>query len=456
MTASPSTALPNESRPLQRLRGLIGRDTNVVIASVIVTNLLRAISTVILTRLLVPEIFGMSGIIGAISFAAAMASDLGFQAFVVRHQDGDKPEFLDTVWTIAVIRAAVLTTTLAVLATPIANILAKPELAPLIALSSLSFVIEGLASLTLLTAIRNRQLIRLSLSELSVLAVQIVVGIVLAYLWRDIWALLVALLISSVLKTALSYIIFSGARRRFAFDRGYARDLWHFARYVTGSSIITLILLQSDKLVLARLMPLEDFGLYILAGNLVAAPLAFTTAYASRVLYPAYAQLWRDGVDDLCRQFYAKRWGPSLLYSFAAGGLIGSAPLVISILYDPRYAGAGLYLQLLALNPFFALASNSANEALTATGRIEATLQASISKLVWLAIAAPIGFVFGGEIGLVAAVGLMEVPALLVKWIQMHRAGLLRLGYEMLFLSAGAAGTLIGAVANWLLIGSLG
>ena len=61
-----------------------------------------------------------------------------------------------------------------------------------------------------------------------------------------------------------------------------------------------------------------------------------------------------------------------------------------------------------------------------------------------------------GRIGLVAAIGLMEVPALLVKWIQLHRAGLLRLGYEMLFLSAGAAGILIGAVANWLLIGSLG
>jgi O-antigen/teichoic acid export membrane protein len=239
--------------------------------------------------------------------------------------------------------------------------------------------------------------------------------------------------------------------RRIAFERRYARELWNFARFVTSSSIITLLLLQCDKLVFGRIMSLDNFGLYILAGNLASAPLAFTSAYSSRVLYPAYAQLWREGHDNLRAQFYAKRRLPSLLYTFAAGGLIGSAPLIVAILYDPRYAGAATYLRLLTIMPLFALASNSANEALTATGRIRVTFQATVTKLVWLAVAGPVGYRMGGELGLVAAVGLMEVPAVLLKWIQMHAADLLDLRQELHFFAAGAIGVLVGASGDYLL-----
>jgi O-antigen/teichoic acid export membrane protein len=427
------------------------RDTNVVVASVVLNNLLRAVSSVILTRLLVPEVFGIAGLIASVSFTVGLASDLGFQAFVVRHRDGDKPRFLDTVWTIAVARSILLTLLLVMLASPIASLFGKPELAPLIAVSSLTFLIEGVASLTLLTALRHRMILRLSLLELAVAILQLVLATIFAYLLRSYWAILIAILVSSAFKSLLSYLLFPDAVRRIAFDPQYIRDLWGFARFVTGSSIITMVLIQCDKLVLAGVMPLDSFGLYILAGNLASAPLAFTSAYASRVLYPHYSQLWRDGVEDLRTLFYARRWLPSLLYTFSAGGLIGAAPLIIAILYDPRYAGAAIYLQLLAISPLFALASNSANEALTATGRIRATFQASLAKLAWLGVAGPIGYLTGDVIGLIAAVGLMEPAVVVFKWFQLHRAGLLDLGKEMILLLAGVGGIAAGMAGDYLL-----
>lgn len=438
---------------IRRLLEIAQRDTNVVVIFVVINNLLRAVSSVILTRLLVPEVFGIAGVIGSISFTVAMASDLGFQAFVVRHADGDNRRFLDTVWTISLLRSAFLTVLLMALAEPIALLFDKPELAPIIFVSSLTFIIEGVASLSLLTALRNRQILRLSLLEAAVVVIQIVFAATLAYFWRNYWAILVAMLISSAFKALLSYTMFPDSARRFAWEPRFAKDLWKFARFVTGSSLISLVLAQSDKLLLARLMPLDDFGLYILAGNLASAPLAFTGAYASRVLYPTYSQLFREGADNLRAQFYAKRWMPSLLFTFAAGGLIGSAPLVITILYDPRYANAAIYLQILAISPMLALASNAANEALTATGRIRATFEASVAKLIWLVIAAPIGFYYGGPIGLVLAVAMMEVAALALKWWQMHRASLLDIRQELIFLAAGGAGILIGTIGDQIIRG---
>jgi O-antigen/teichoic acid export membrane protein len=434
-----------------RIAALALRDTNVVVAFAVFQNLMRAVNGMILTRLLVPEAFGITGVIGSIAFTAAMLSDFGFQAFVVRHEKGDTARFLDTIWTISLIRSALLTVALVALSQPIANFFAKPELAPMIEISALSFIIEGLASLTLLTAIRKRMILRLSLLESGVTIFQIVAGVILAWLWRDVWAVLVSLIVGSAVKSLLSYAMFPDARRRLAFDSAYARDLWRFARFVAGSSMITLLVMQCDKLILARLMPLDDFGLYILAGNLASAPIAFTTAYASRILYPSYAEYWRSRQEGLRQLFYARRWLPSLLYSFAAGGLIGSAPLLVTLLYDHRYAETADYLRLLALTPFFALASYAASETLVATGRVVVTLQAGITKLVWLVIAAPGAYFLMGKMGLVAAIGLMELPALLLKWVQMQRIGLLDLRKEAIFLGMGLCGIAVGAAISGLL-----
>ncbi|MEE4453632.1 oligosaccharide flippase family protein [Novosphingobium resinovorum] len=431
-----------------RLGALALRDTNVVVASVVLNNLLRAVSSMILTRLLAPEVFGISGVIASLQFTVALASDLGFQAFVVRQEDGGRKRFLDTVWTVALLRSVLLAAALAALALPVSRALARPDLMPLIAASSLVFLIEGLASTSLLSALRDRRILRLSVVEIAALVVQIAVSAGLAWLRGDYWAILGGMLAGAALKSLLSYAAFPDSARGLALDRATLRGLWAFARYVTGSSVIYLLVTQCDKLVLAKVMPLDQFGFYVLAGNLASAPLGFAANYASRVLYPSYAALWREGATDLRARFYARRRLPSLLYAAATGGIIGSAPLVVGVLYDPRYAEAALYLQILCVSSLLALPSCAANETLTATGRISATFEASMAKLAWLGLAGVAGYLIWGQFGLVLAVGLMEAAALGFKWLRMRQAGLLDMTQELAFLAAGAGGILLGLGAD--------
>jgi O-antigen/teichoic acid export membrane protein len=290
--------------------------------------------------------------------------------------------------------------------------------------------------------------LRLSLLELAALIAQILLSFALAVIWKNYWAILISMLVGSAFKTLMSYLLFPKSLHKLAFDKDYIKELVNFARFVTGSSIISLLLLQGDKFVLGRLMSLDDFGFYILAGNLASAPLAFASAYSSRVLFPTYSQAWREEARNLRQLFYAKRRLPSFLYCFAVGGLIGSAPLVIGLLYDPRYAPSALYLQILAITSLFALTSNSANEALTATGHINTTLQASIAKLAWFCVAAPLGFYLFGVLGVAFAVGLTEIPAVIFKWVRMRSVGLLDLRQELLFLIVGITGIIIGIAGS--------
>lgn len=443
---------PDDPRRFGRVWQWLRRDTSVVLGAVVALNLLRVVSSVILTRLLAPEIFGAVGVIWSLMFVLAMISDLGFQAFVVRHGEGDDARFLDSIWTIRLIRAAVLTIVLAVIAGPVAALLGKPGLAPLIAVAAGQFLIEGFSSLSLITALRNQQLLRLSLLELAAALIQLAGSILLALLWHNAWAIVVAMLVSSVAKTWLSYAMFPDTRRQWRPDRRQAAELWGFARFVTGSSIVSMLLLQADKVVLSRLLPLDAFGLYVLAGNLAMAPLGFTSAYATRVLYPLYARIWRETPDLLRARFYAVRRKASLLYMTGAGVLIGGAPVVVAILYDARYADAARYLSLLAITPMLALGSAAANEALTASGHVRATFHAGLVRLAWLAVLGPVGFVWQGPIGLVAAVGTMEASTLVYCWWALHAVGLFDAGEELVLLGAGGAGVAAGCAASAVLL----
>jgi lipopolysaccharide exporter len=428
------------------------RDTNIVICTVVATNLLRMISGMVLTRLLVPEVFGIVGLIGSISYILTMLSDLGFQAFVIRHKDGNTPYFLDVIWTVRLLRATALCVILILLSEPIAMLLGNPGIWPAITVSAVLFLIEGASSLSVITALRDRQLGRLSTLDIIGVVTQVAASVVLALVWRNYWAIIWAILISNTVRTILSYVLFPGSRRRFRLNRQYSDELWRFARFITGSSIITMLLMQSDKIVLARLLPLDMLGLYMLAGNLALAPMAFTYAYASRVLYPAYAHVWRENPDDLKRVYYAKRWKISMLYMLAAGGLIGVGPLIVAILYDPRYAGAAVYLRWLAITPLLGLATCSANEALTASGRVHVTFHANIAKLAWLAAFGPASFMLWGPIGLVACVGTLETPTLIYSWVQLHRFGLFDPRNEMILAALGGFGIGLGYGVSAILV----
>lgn len=427
-----------------RWRRLAGSGVALVAGTVIVTNAMRLVSTIVLTRLLSPEDFGATAIFAAIVIVLQMVSDLGFHLFVVQHRDGDDPRFLDVVWTIRLVRSVLLTLLLAALSGPLAALIGKPLLAGAIAVTALYFVIEAASSMSLITTVRRQRLFRLSVIDVAVIGFQIALGLFLAWRWESYWAIVWAGLAGGALKAALSYLAFPGRAPRLAFDRAIFDELWRFGRTIVGAHTVQVALAQLDKFVLARLFPLGVFGLYGLASNLAAAPAAFTAMYPNRVLLPVMAQAWRDDPATLPRVYYACRRRVMLLYMAAMGAFVGLAPAIVAIVYDPRYADAGGYLAILAVAPLFALNNCAAREALIVVGRVQALLYANLVRLGWLALAGTGGYVAFGPIGFIAAIGAIELPALGYNWWELRRAGLLDAREEVAMLGAAGAGVALG------------
>jgi lipopolysaccharide exporter len=424
-------------------------ETAYVTYSYIATNLIRLFSTVILTRILSPDDFGAISIVTSVIVTVTMLSDVGFNPFVIRHSDAFKKSFTDTVWTIRLARSIFLSSILFLIAGPVAEFMNKPELINLIRALSVVFIFEALPSMAWIIAVRERRLAKIATVDVAGALVQLASMVIFALVFKSYWAVVPASIVTWLFKIFMSYRFFPNSSNRIHCERIYAKELLNFAKFVAPSSAITLLLSQSDKIVLARLMPIDQYGLYMIAFSLAYAPLGFVGSYASRILYPRYADVWRSDPEGLPAAYYATRRKISLLYQIGCGILVGAAPLIIEILYDARYSAAGFYLVILASGSLTLLENTAAREALIAAGRVNATLAANIIRLSWLIVAAPAGYFLFGIPGMLVGFVSIEAAALMYNYKQLISLSIFSLKETALLLAASTVGIVAGACAYY-------
>lgn len=438
---------PRVSLPSVAAR-VLGGATGVLALTTIGTIVIRTLSSLILTRLLTPSVFGLVGIMMSLFFTLAMITDLGFESFIVRHVSGERKHFLDAIWTVHAARGVVLALAGSLLAPVIAWALQKPELLLPLVFASWTLAINGFASFSLIVALRLGQSKKLSILDLMLGTFQTCLCICLAIFMRNIWAFIVSMIAQSILRTVLSYTLFTGSSMRFTIDRVLYREFFAFSRVVLSSSLLTLLLSQSDKFFLARVLSLGEFGLYTLATSLTSVPIGFVGAYVGRIVFPIYARTWLTDRDAIGNVYYAALRRTAALYAFGSGCLIGGAPLLVSVLYDKRYRDAGLYLSLLAISAALRLPTLAAAEVMTATGHIKVTLYLNVLRVVWLVVAGPIGYWAQGAPGVILVVGLLELPTLVFSWVWLSRSHILNLRRECLYLAIVCGGAVLGVVAS--------
>lgn len=74
------------------------------------------------------------------------------------------------------------------------------------------------------------------------------------------------------------------------FRMALLRSVWSFAAGMTGLSVVTLLLTQTDKILLSKLLPLEVFGHYMLAAS-VASASVFVAGPLFNAVFPRFSQL---------------------------------------------------------------------------------------------------------------------------------------------------------------------
>ena len=386
-------------------------------------QVLRLINNVVLSRLLTPPLFGMMLIVNTIRTGVELLSDVGISQNIIRHRRGDDPVFYDTAWTVQAIRGVLLGTACFFSAKLVAQLFDSPGLAQILPVVSLFFVFQGLDSVSRSLLQKGLAVDKLSKFELISAALSVAIHIILALISPTIWALILGSIFTGAVSLIGTYMLMPGLRHRFIIDRPNLRELLQFGRWIFVSSLIYFVAMNFDRLYFARHITLTQLGIFGIARTLSDMLSVFVTHASSLILFPMVAAMRGSAADIRGKLLRGRR----LLLLATAIGLAGFTAVsdrVVGILYDPRYAEAGLLLPVLALGTWFAILSSINDSIMIGLGHSKISAAGNFAKLVSYIIGVPLALAWRGLDAAIIVLSAGEMVRYLTLWVASRREGL--------------------------------
>jgi lipopolysaccharide exporter len=335
---------------LNRTDGTLGRKTVRSAVWVAVSNaglaLVSIIRTVILARLLVPEVFGLFSICLLVQRGVEIFTETGLGAALVHRQDR-VIEARHTVFTMMVIRGFVVSAIVIILAPFVAAYYEQPVLGPCIQVIAAGFILVGFTNTN--TELHRRELNFKSLTYLAqaTAVVSLIVTVALAYFIRSIWALVIGQFLTVLAGVILSYLMIEG-RPKFHWDRGLARELLSYGKFITGVAIFGFIAQEIDNAVVGKMLGMESLGFYVIAYKLASLPATHFSRVTARMMFPVCSKLQND-LPAMRNMFFKVVEFVGHLAIPVAVGMALMAPEIIQTLYGERWLAAVPALRVLCI-----------------------------------------------------------------------------------------------------------
>lgn len=253
-----------------------------------IERLLDFVSILVLARILAPDDFGLVAI--AASFVTIIE---GLSAFdvnkaLIRARD-EKRSLYDTAWTLSALRG-VLT---ALIMLSIAPFVTDGRVGAALAVLALSPLLTGLANPRFVMFERDLVYSKLAVLTLGAKVVSIAVTLWIAIVYRSYWSLIIGLLVGSLLSTILSYVL-RPYRPRISLAR--FSDIFGFSGWLSLTSVVTTLSMETDKIIVGRLLGLADAGLYFMTQKIGVLPTRELISPLQRILFPSFSELSQDEV----------------------------------------------------------------------------------------------------------------------------------------------------------------
>jgi O-antigen/teichoic acid export membrane protein len=400
------------------------------VASVGVQYPLRLASNLILTRLLLPEAFGMIAIITVLQVGLYLFTDIGLMQSVMRDKRGAEPQYLRVAWVVQVIRGIAITLLMVAvgflimwlgpkLAAP-NTIYADPVLPWLIVFSSLSLLCKGLESTNVLLAMREMRQKQVVGIDIAAQLLGIAIMVPLAWYTESVWALAIGSVASSVLRLILTHTIFPGPRMAVVWDREQSSEMWTYGRWLIASSAGGFMLNFGDRLILSALMDKHYFGIYSIALVWIEMARNLIQKIAGSTLVPAISQAIRETPEKVRRVLSRFTGAFEVVTLGIIIGIFATADLIFGYLYRDTYAPAA---DLARLNAFKLLISMSlpARHFVMAAGNSFHYGMAHILGAICSVTACYFGYV---HFGLEAAILFSALGALMMPMVIIFERGL--------------------------------
>ena len=421
------------------------------------SQVLRLASNLILTRLLFPEAFGTMALISVFLMGLNQFSDVGVSPAIMQSKRGDDRDFLDTAWTIQVLRGVGLFAVACAISWPVSVFYELPELTLMLPVSALTLVLAGFLPTRMDSAQRHLRVGRLTLLDIGNQAIGIGAAVLLAWWWQSVWALVASGVLGAVSQLVLHQLFLPGAPNRFRWESRAARELIGFGKWIFLSTVAGFALTQADKLMIGKYLALDLFGVYNIGFFLASFPLLMGGMLVRRILIPIYRE-WppRESAANFARLRRMRLMVSGALFGLVAVLALGGV-WIVDLLYDPRYAMAGAVVVVIACMQVPQIIALTYDQAALAAGDSKRFFVLAASKAVAMVAALLIGLEWAGLFGALIGQGVAMVAVYPVviwlsrstgAWDRPHDAGFALAGMGLIVLAFWLNADAIAALAE--------
>ena len=378
------------------------------------SQFLRLVSNLILTRLLLPEFFGLMALVNTLRIGLELFSDIGIGQNVIQSKRGNEISFLNTAWTIQVIRGLFLWLICLIITWPITKFYGEERLLLLFPIVGLTTILDGFKSTKLHTLNRQMAIGRKIAFDIATQVISLVTMIVWAWFSPTIWSLVIGAMVGVLFSTVASHFLITGYSNKFTWEKEAVAELVSFGKWIFVSTALMFLADQIDRLLLGKLLSLEMLGVYTVAITIANIPRELIKALSYQVIFPTFSRQTDLSPGSLQAKIKRQRWPILLGFAVLLALLISFGDLIIDQLYDERYRQATWMMPILGLGVWFSVLFYTTSVIILAIGKPWYLSQSNLARLLTVGIGLPLGFYLVGVFGAIAAVALSDLPSFLV------------------------------------------
>lgn len=310
---------------------------------------LRLVRNIFLTHMITQQMYGLLGLAGIVIDFVNNISDVGINLSIIRQRRADEQRFLDSAWTLSVIRGLLVWLIACAMAFPAAWFYSEPSLALAVPLLGLSAIMLGACSTKFSTYNRDLDFARVTIIK--------IVGKLIGFGATIAWALiapdhlgviLVGPLLAGLLTMLASHLLLAGTNNWFAWDRDSIRELISFGKWVFLATLLTFLIRKGDLLIIGKLEGTEGFAVYAVAYSMANMLPKMCQAICSKILFPIYSNIQNEKPHAVRRKILKSRFWLLRMFLPAIWLVIAFGGYAVQLLYPANYQDAGWMLELLA------------------------------------------------------------------------------------------------------------
>jgi teichuronic acid exporter len=338
---------------------------------------------IVLARLLLPEQFGLIGMLTIFITVAQSFLDSGFGAALIQKRDTSHTDVC-SIFYFNIVAGLVAAGLLCIVAPWIAAFYRQPILTPLTRVLSLTIVINsfGLVQNTILT----KQINFKTLTKVSLVASVLsgTIGISMAAAGFGVWSIAAQQISSTFLRTVFLWFLKTW-RPALTFSLNSLREMFGFSSRVLASGLLNTIFDNIYLLVIGKLFSATELGFFTRAKSTAELPSLNLTWAVGRVTFPIFSTIQDDPAR--LKRGLKKALTTLVLVNFPIMiGIVFIARPLVLVLLTEKWAPCIPYLRLLCLvSLVFPLNWTNIN-VLFAIGRSDLCLRLEIIKKVLIVI----------------------------------------------------------------------